>query len=289
MREVAPGDLILSYHDTRIKRIGVSQSYCYECPKPSEFGTAGSNWSEIGWKLDVKYFDPVNYVRPAEHMDILRPLLPAKYSPLSANGKGSQAVYLTSVPAPLMNAVALLVGPMLRNFMTMTVQRDESPRDSESAVKWQEHLERELERDDSLQDTVKEQLVLARRGQGVFKKNVRLVEQSCRITKVDRLEHLRASHIRPWRDADNELRLCGENGLLLTPSVDHLFDRGFISFEDNGRLLISPRADRLSLNRMGIETESHMNVGRFSEEQRKQMDYHRSNVFLAARINARSR
>lgn len=288
MREVAPGDLILSYHDTRIKRIGVSQSYCYECPKPSEFGTAGPNWSEIGWKLDVKYFDPINYVRPAEHMDILRPLLPAKYSPLSANGKGSQAVYLTSVPAPLMNAVALLVGPMLRNFMTMTVQRDEIPRDSESAVKWQEHLERELEQDDSLQDTVKEQLVLARRGQGVFKKNVRLVEQSCRITKVDRLEHLRASHIRPWRDADNELRLCGENGLLLTPSVDHLFDRGFISFEDNGRLLISPRADRLSLNRMGIETESHVNVGRFSEEQRKQMDYHRSNVFLAARINAGS-
>jgi transposase len=54
--------------------------------------------------------------------------------------------------------------------------------------------------------------------------------------------HLRASHIRPWRDSDNEARLDGENGLLLTPTIDHLFDRGFISFEDDGRLLISPVA-----------------------------------------------
>jgi predicted restriction endonuclease len=185
-----------------------------------------------------------------------------------------------------MHALSNLIGSGLRDLMTMTVQKDEALRDSESAIKWQEHLERQLERDDTLQETDKQQLVLARRGQGVFKKNVRLLEQACRITKVDRLEHLRASHIRPWRDSDNEMRLSGENGLLLTPSVDHLFDRGFISFEDSGRLLISPIADRTSLSRMGIETQANVNVGRFSEEQRKQLEYHRSNVFLAARVNA---
>jgi len=49
---------------------------------------------------------------------------------------------------------------------------------------------------------------------------------------VDRPEHLRASHCKPWCDCEsNEERLNGENGLLLTPSIDHLFDRGFISFE----------------------------------------------------------
>ena len=52
--------------------------------------------------------------------------------------------------------------------------------------------------------------------------------------------HLVASHCKPWRDATNEERVDGENGLLLTPSIDHLFDRGFIGFEDNGRLIISP-------------------------------------------------
>jgi putative restriction endonuclease len=50
------------------------------------------------------------------------------------------------------------------------------------------------------------------------------------------------SHINPWRDAGNEERLDGANGLLLTPSIDHLFDRGFISFKGDGELLISPVA-----------------------------------------------
>jgi hypothetical protein len=53
----------------------------------------------------------------------------------------------------------------------------------------------------------------------------------------------------------------GENGLLLTPSIDHLFDRGFIGFEDNGKLIISPVAHRPSLQRMGIDTAKVVNVG----------------------------
>jgi hypothetical protein len=68
---------------------------------------------------------------------------------------------------------------------------------------------------------------------------------------VENPVHLVASHCKPWRDATNEERLDGENGLLLTPSIDHLFDRGFIGFEDNGRLIISPVAHHPSLQRMG--------------------------------------
>ena len=89
-------------------------------------------------------------------------------------------------------------------------------------------------------DTVKEALVLARRGQGLFRARVQTIETHCRVTRVDRPEHLRASHCKPWRDATNEERLDGDNGLLLTPTIDHLFDRGFISFDPDGHLLISP-------------------------------------------------
>ena len=49
----------------------------------------------------------------------------------------------------------------------------------------------------------------------------------------------------------NEQRLDGENGLLLTPTVDHLFDKGFISFEDSGQLIVSPVADQKSLKTNG--------------------------------------
>lgn len=53
MREVAPGDLIFSFVDTRIPAIGIAKSYCWECPKPTEFGSAGRNWENIGWRANV--------------------------------------------------------------------------------------------------------------------------------------------------------------------------------------------------------------------------------------------
>jgi len=80
--------------------------------------------------------------------------------------------------------------------------------------------------------------------------------------------HLVASHCKPWRDSTNEERLNGENGLLLTPSIDHLFDRGFISFENTGKLIISPVAHRPSLERMGINTTNVVNVGGFTSGQK---------------------
>ena len=96
--------------------------------------------------------------------------------------------------------------------------------------------------------------------------------------------HLFASHIKPWRESTNEERLNGENGLLLTPSIDHLFDRGFISFEDNGELMISDVAHKESVQRMGVNTERVVRVGKFSEGQRFFLAHHRRAVFLQANI-----
>jgi hypothetical protein len=62
--------------------------------------------------------------------------------------------------------------------------------------------------------------------------------------------------------------------------VDHLFDRGFISFENNGDLLISPVVHRESLKRMGIPPDEKRNVGAFTEGQRRYLEYHRDLVFF---------
>lgn len=98
------------------------------------------------------------------------------------------------------------------------------------------------------------------------------IERACRVTKVDRREHLIASHIKLWRDSSNEERLSEENGLLLTPSIDHLFDKG------DGELIVSPVADRTSLQRMGIAVDQRVSVLAFSEGQRQFLDYHRDNI-----------
>jgi putative restriction endonuclease len=148
---------------------------------------------------------------------------------------------------------------------------------------WEDHIKSELEADTEIPETERKALVKSRVGQGRFKLNVAQIERQCRITKVDRIEHLRASHLKPWRDSSNSERLDGENGLRLTPTIDHLFDRGFISFEDNGLLIISPVAHTPSLEKMGVPVSEKLNVGAFIEGQKQYLDFHRENVFLEKR------
>ena len=147
---------------------------------------------------------------------------------------------------------------------------------------WEGKLEREVANDTSVLETDRTAIIRARKGQGLFKDRVSQIEIRCRITGVQNPVHLIASHCKPWRDSSNEERVNGENGLLLTPSIDHLFDRGFIGFEDNGRLIISPVAHRPSLERMGIETARPMNVGGFTSGQKTFLEFHRNAVLLQA-------
>lgn len=287
MREVAPGDLVLSFKDTLIAAIGIAQSNCYECPKPPEFGTAGRNWGNIGWKVDVKFSSLENPVRPKDHINHLRHLLPSRYSPLLPSGDGSQSIYLTEIPEPLFRALSSLIGSEARNIRRIGEQfvRDVTSAvgPAQDMVLWEEHLRDEVINDARVRATEKEAIVLARRGQGLFRQRVSSIETRCRVTGVSNPEHLRASHCKPWRDSSNNERLDGENGLLLTPTIDHLFDRGFISFEGNGTLIISPVAHAQSLKRMGVETDKVVKVGSFTEGQKSYLDYHRESVFLQAR------
>ena len=132
--------------------------------------------------------------------------------------------------------------------------------------------------DQSIPQTDRLDIIRARKG--LFKERVRRIESRCRITGVENPVLLVASHCKPWRDVTNEERLDGENRLLLTPSIDHLFDRGFIGFEDNGRLIISPVAHHASLQRMGIDTTKVINVGSFTSGQKRFLDFHRNDVLL---------
>jgi putative restriction endonuclease len=241
MREVAPGDIVFSFADTYVRAIGFVTSHGYEAPKPAEFGSTGAYWELIGWRVDVFFAELRSPIRPAVHMLVLAPLLPTRYSPLRPNGHGLQSVYLTRLPEELAGAIIDLIGAEAHHLVQEhRIVGEPLTRPAIGLVLWEEHEMTQIRKDARVSETTREALVLARRGQGVFKDRVMAIERACRITGVDRVEHLRASHCKPWRDSSNEERLDGENGLLLTPNVDHLFDRGFIGFEDNGDLLISP-------------------------------------------------
>lgn len=286
MREVAPGDIVFSFSDTYIKAIGIAASHAYEGPKPREFGQAGAYWDNVGWRVDVKFVELRGRIRPAEHMSQLRPLLPERYAPLRGNGGGLQGIYLTLLSSAFATTLLELVGREARSIFEMSRLADIGALSSAVGLaEWEDHQMEEVINDRAIPETTRRAIVLARRGQGLFKQNVQRLESKCRVTGVDRVEHLRASHCKPWRDANNDERLSGENGLLLTPDVDHLFDRGFISFEDGGNLLISPVVHQESLHRMGLgEALLRRNVGSFSEGQRSYLAFHRDNVFLQSRL-----
>jgi len=281
MREVAPGDVVLSFADTLIKAIGIVASNAYEAPKPLEFGQVGAYWDTIGWRVDVRFAELRLPIRPSEHMQVLGPLLPQIYSPLQRDGRGLQGVYLTRLSEPLAGALVDLLGAEAREVIRGHRVAEERPlQPAIGLLEWEEHQMNRLRTDAGIPETTRQQIVLARRGQGEFKRRVMEIERACRITGVTRIEHLRASHCKPWRDASNEERLDGENGLLLTPNADHLFDRGFIGFEDNGDVLVSPVAHKESLARLGLDPVRALNVGRFAEGQRRYLEFHREYVLL---------
>lgn len=100
----------------------------------------------------------------------------------------------------------------------------------------------------NLKGGTKVQLINARVGQGEFCTGVlKRAGGLCEVTGVDNRAMLIASHIHPWAadDATNKDRLDPNNGLSLTPNLDKLFDRGFISFDDEGRLLVKTEDEKL--------------------------------------------
>ena len=141
-------------------------------------------------------------------------------------------------------------------------------------------VEQEIKNNTEIDETERKALVSSRRGQGRFRQTLASIEKCCRVTGVPDPRLLRASHIKPWRScANNHERLDGYNGLLLAPHIDHLFDRGYISFSDEVNLLVSPRINPDQLSLLGISLDPTPNVGSFTEEQKSYLEFHRTLVF----------
>ena len=211
--------------------------------------------------------------------------MPDKYSPVRSNGYGNQGAYFAEIPRALAEAIAHLADPVLSGAIHGNLFQQSS--DSiEIALppifEWEELEQRKIESGSTLEETTRIALIYARKGQGLFKERIARFERHCRITRVDNPTHLIAGHIKPWRESDNEERLHAGNGLMLTPTIDHLFDRGFISFGDDGELLISRVADQPSLMKMGVSKECSSSVGSFNTDQKHFLDYHRKEIFLQA-------
>ena len=124
------------------------------------------------------------------------------------------------------------------------------------------------------------QIVNVRSKQSLFRRRLLTVEKRCRLTGIEDLRFLRASHLKPWaKCATGDERVDGNNGLLLSPHADFLFDRGWITFEDSGALVRSSHLPGEVVDRIGLDLKTGRDCGRFVGSQRAYLEYHRNAIF----------
>lgn len=125
-------------------------------------------------------------------------------------------------------------------------------------------------------ETEKEQVIKSRIGQSIFKKGLLNIDKKCKLCGVSDERFLIASHIKPWSRSSNQERLDVNNGLLLCPNHDALFDKGYISFDDYGTILILDSLDEAT--KVFLNINETMNI-RMSESTKEYMKWHRENIY----------
>jgi predicted restriction endonuclease len=137
----------------------------------------------------------------------------------------------------------------------------------------QSDLERILEGE---QPSTETRLMLeARLGQGLFRQRVVEYWKRCAVTGFEEPSLLIASHIKPWRVANDHERLDTYNGLLLIPNLDKVFDTGHISFDEDGQIMLSNNLPRPEI--LGISADMKVLT---QERHQNYMEHHRTHVFL---------
>ena len=129
----------------------------------------------------------------------------------------------------------------------------------------------------TLSITEQEQIVVSRLGQGNFRRNVIRLWGSCSVTGLQTVSLLRASHIKPWKNSNNNERLTPYNGLLLIPDYDFLFDRGYISFKNNGNVVVSQRLSPFA--RKVFDVREDLQLRKIFSESKEYLEFHRSRIF----------
>lgn len=272
MRRARAGDMVVSFADRRIKAIGRVASEATTAQKPAIFGGTGANWADSGWLLPVSWSRVHHEPRPVHHLSDIGPLLPGKYSPINPkNGFGNQKAYLAEISEALFHKVLLLTGGPLV---------DASPAcDVEIVLALAEDAEvQQLHQDMALSDTERVNIIAARWGQGIFRAALLALDGACAITGVTDPRLLRASHIKPWRLCETAAeRLAAVNGLLLTPTFDHLFDKGLMTFDVNGQAVLSTALSVVDVDRLSLEGAK----AKYSlDPHAEYLAFHRQEIFI---------
>lgn len=131
--------------------------------------------------------------------------------------------------------------------------------------------------EEDIPQEVKVNLIKARKGQGKYRENLLAQCPFCPITLVSDDRLLIASHIKPWVKSNDDEKIDPKNGFMLTPTYDFLFDRGYISFTNDKKIIISPWLSKMTCSKLNISNDKTYSLLP-TEGRENYLDYHRNEV-----------
>lgn len=275
MPDVKAGDVIFCNENAAIFAIATATSNAYEFNKPNH--PAFADWHHEGYRVDVALTELAYPVGMDEvrgdfllvHNQFCSPKL------FAADGRAAQ-VYLVNIPdaaAPLFyEALGDTAAEFYDSMESLAppsvglLQEPAKPYGSDRKRSKPKALE-----------IVKERITKARVGQGWFRDEVlKAWGGTCALTGVGVAEALIASHIVSWYLSNRDEKLDPDNGLPLIATVDRLFDKGLISFADDGQLLMNNKISADQYDRMGLSSEMRL-MRPLSEGNKQYLQRHRDN------------
>ena len=248
------GDHVVHLENRKIRAFSKAISKAYDSDCPREFSKPA--WPREGRKVDL---DLTEFDEPIDVDSIfskIKDKLPEKYSPFNIHGGGNQG-YFYEIGANVFNTILDTDFDEETNASEPSVQNINSPTGSST-----------------LSNIVNTR---SSAWQNYFKKKLfKLWPTECAITKVKNKKLLIGAHIRPWSKSSDNEKIDEYNGLLLAPNPDKIFELGLISFEDDGKIIISSKLSNEDLTRLNINKDTVLDL---KENNKKYIRYHRENKF----------
>lgn len=256
MKGVKKGDLILHSVNKKLVAVSIAKGDCIDAQQPDEIKRERL-WQDDGYMVYTEYFDLKDTIITSTHKDKILELQPKVNAPFNRLGRGNTG-YLFNSNKELSKYLIEEILKVQRDANTTYIIESlikrcfkyEGKYDtqdnmmnqfiSEEAQQYPLNVEiAKMEQVNKLIDTEKLILIKSRVGHGVLKKKLLQRECKCKVCGLSDERFLIASHIKPWSQSDAQERLDIENVLLLCPHHDAVFDKGYITFDADGTLVIS--------------------------------------------------
>jgi len=235
VKDVKAGDIIFCNKDKEIVYIATAASDAKPAPRPQN--RSFDKWEREGTRVDV---DLTVLEHPLD-VSLFSEIFIAKFNELSEpsvfakNGFCTQT-YMCEIP----EAAAKIIASFINDNISIDFNRQTA------TVK-------------EARGSTKTAVIQAREGHGPYRdKLFKKWGGKCAVTGVAVESILTASHIVPWSICDDKEKVDPFNGLPLIPNLDKLFDRGMISFRDDGHLIYKDGLEKL-LHALQIPLNSKIN------------------------------